>query len=269
MTFFNLSASKLINKTTLLSIAFKYVNNWAPYILSFKEDPLRCLRAARFSAQLGFSASKELKKVMSDIANSGELASLSKERIAKETFKAFNSDKPSLFFKLLKETNCLKDIFSFLEKKSKKEFDNFLSVVDKLSRKDRAVILNALFFFNEEETTSVFKLSKSDTKFFRIFKNNYKRLVNKLDSPEESLEVLRLFGFGRKEDLVEFLNNSLGVLFDSRTNNLEFLSKLKNELSKINFEEQLAGVTGKDFVNKIKELKLQAIAKYFGEKDND
>ena len=72
---------------------------------SFSEDPLRVYRVARFSAQLGFSVEKETIKMMNELK--GELENLSKERVFSEFKKALETDKPSIFFEVLKQADVL------------------------------------------------------------------------------------------------------------------------------------------------------------------
>lgn len=71
----------------------------------FSEDPLRVYRAAQFTARLNFTIDNETKELMKSMKN--ELNTLSPERIFEETRKALKSEKPSIFFEILKELNLL------------------------------------------------------------------------------------------------------------------------------------------------------------------
>ena len=71
----------------------------------FKEDPLRVYRVARFAAQLGFDVEKETIKQMNELKD--ELNSLSSERVFTELSKALNTEKPSIFFNVLREADVL------------------------------------------------------------------------------------------------------------------------------------------------------------------
>lgn len=71
----------------------------------FKEDPLRVYRVARFAAQLGFEVDRETIKQMNELKS--ELNSLSKERVFTELNKALNTEKPSIFFNILREADVL------------------------------------------------------------------------------------------------------------------------------------------------------------------
>ena len=71
----------------------------------FSEDPLRVYRVARFSSVLGFSVDKETILMMKSLKQ--ELIYLSKERIFEELKKALASDKPSIFFSVLRSADVL------------------------------------------------------------------------------------------------------------------------------------------------------------------
>lgn len=71
----------------------------------FKEDPLRVYRVARFAAQLGFEVEKETLNQINELKE--ELNSLSKERVFTELSKALNTEKPSIFFDVLRNAEVL------------------------------------------------------------------------------------------------------------------------------------------------------------------
>ena len=77
---------------------------------AFTEDPLRVLRVARFAARyhyLGFTIAPETMTLMKEIANSGELESLSAERIWKEFHKSLAENNPDVFILTLRECGVL------------------------------------------------------------------------------------------------------------------------------------------------------------------
>ncbi|MBB1271417.1 multifunctional CCA addition/repair protein [Psychromonas sp. SR45-3] len=81
---------------------------------AFSEDPLRVLRVARFAARfakLGFSIAEETQQLMANIAKSGELQSLSPERIWTETEKALQTDSPQTYFQVLRDCGALAALF--------------------------------------------------------------------------------------------------------------------------------------------------------------
>ncbi|MCB9093078.1 MAG: multifunctional CCA addition/repair protein [Halobacteriovoraceae bacterium] len=73
----------------------------------FIEDPLRVLRGARFCAQLGFSLHHDTQKMMQKISQSGELQTLSGERVLNEIELALKSPNPEIFFKVLDQVGAL------------------------------------------------------------------------------------------------------------------------------------------------------------------
>jgi tRNA nucleotidyltransferase (CCA-adding enzyme) len=70
---------------------------------SFKEDPLRVLRLARFLAKFGpeWDVSTKTEVLVNDLWRTGEIQTLTPERIWLETVKAFNTKHPSLYFNYL------------------------------------------------------------------------------------------------------------------------------------------------------------------------
>ena len=72
---------------------------------SFAEDPLRVYRVARFAAQLEFDVEKSTLKLMNSLKS--ELNTISKERVFTEFKKALQANKPSIFFKVLREAGVL------------------------------------------------------------------------------------------------------------------------------------------------------------------
>lgn len=84
---------------------------------AFSEDPLRVFRVARFAtryAYLGFTIAEETLSLMTDMAKSGELTSLSAERVWQETKRSLLEATPEVFFKTLKACHGLDDWFAEL-----------------------------------------------------------------------------------------------------------------------------------------------------------
>jgi poly(A) polymerase len=70
--------------------------------VSFRDDPLRMMRAARFTAQLGFTVSDEVRGAMTDLADSIDIVSA--ERVRDELVKLVNTDEPVDGVRLLVDT---------------------------------------------------------------------------------------------------------------------------------------------------------------------
>ena len=80
---------------------------------AFAEDPLRVLRVARFAARyhyLGFTVADETLALMGQLADSGELAHLTPERVWSELEKAFKTDNPEVFIRVLRDCGALKHL---------------------------------------------------------------------------------------------------------------------------------------------------------------
>jgi poly(A) polymerase len=77
--------------------------------LTFSDDPLRMMRAIRFSSQLNFKIEKETLNAISK--NADRIKIVAQERITEELNKIILSSRPSSGFKLLEETGLLKIIF--------------------------------------------------------------------------------------------------------------------------------------------------------------
>ena len=72
---------------------------------AFSEDPLRVYRVARFAAELNFKVEEDTIKLMNKLK--GELDTLSKERVFVEFSKALSTNKPSIFFEVLRKAEVL------------------------------------------------------------------------------------------------------------------------------------------------------------------
>lgn len=78
-------------------------------IVTFSDDPLRMMRAARFASQLMFSVEPEALEAMERMAQ--RITIISQERITDEFLKILASPKPSIGMKILFETGLLKYVF--------------------------------------------------------------------------------------------------------------------------------------------------------------
>ncbi len=109
-------------------------------ITTFSDDPLRMIRAIRFSAQLGFKIEDKTFAAISTIKD--RITIVSRERIADELNKIMVSKKPSLGFVLFDKSGLLTYILPALEKLKgvetkegrghKENFTHTLKVLDNL-----------------------------------------------------------------------------------------------------------------------------------------
>lgn len=78
---------------------------------AFVEDPLRVLRVARFAARyaaLGFRVADETLALMQHLSQNGELATLTPERVWKETERALCEASPRTYIEVLRRCGALK-----------------------------------------------------------------------------------------------------------------------------------------------------------------
>jgi poly(A) polymerase len=109
---------------------------------TFDEDPLRMLRAARFAGQLAFHIHPSALAAMKNRRRRLEI--VSQERISGELFKILSQPKPSIGFRILKETRILEIVFPEMaamigvEQRDdchhKDVFEHTLKVLDNLAR---------------------------------------------------------------------------------------------------------------------------------------
>lgn len=81
---------------------------------AFIEDPLRVLRVARFAARFhnyGFTIAPDTLALMTKLSESGELLSLSGERVWQEMERSLADKNPEIFFKVLYECQALKSLW--------------------------------------------------------------------------------------------------------------------------------------------------------------
>tara|TARA_B100000767_G_scaffold138680_1_gene131114 strand:- start:620 stop:1834 length:1215 start_codon:yes stop_codon:yes gene_type:complete len=104
---------------------------------AFNEDPLRVLRVARFHARLahlGFSIAQETLFLMRDISRSGELTTLSAERIWREFSLALNQKSPQVFIQTLQQCEALAALLPELDR-CFDQYDNMRNVAGQIGRR--------------------------------------------------------------------------------------------------------------------------------------
>ncbi len=90
--------------------------------ITFSDDPLRMMRAIRFSSQLDFDI--EIKTLQAIASNRERISIISAERISEELNKIMMSEKPSKGFILLEEAGLLRLIFPELQRMKGVDVEN-------------------------------------------------------------------------------------------------------------------------------------------------
>ncbi|NIR47976.1 HD domain-containing protein, partial [candidate division KSB1 bacterium] len=83
-------------------------------VVTFKDDPLRIMRAIRFATRLQFTIEPGTKSGIKEMSK--RLKIISQERITDELLKILATPKPSIGFTLMEETEVLKIVFPELDK---------------------------------------------------------------------------------------------------------------------------------------------------------
>lgn len=114
---------------------------------AFSEDPLRVFRVARFAARyahLGFRVHDDTVALMQHMAASGELTSLTAERVWQETRRSLMEQDPVVFFEVLASAHALSDWFGELPAPPHPCFDTLaLAATEGLSLEERMAVLCA------------------------------------------------------------------------------------------------------------------------------
>lgn len=109
----------------------------------FKEDPVRILRIARFSARYNFKIADTTMAMMKEMVDNGEFDSLTPERVWKEFEKALGEPHIKNFFDNLEQIGALQKIPGFSQIQEKDFFDVIKNYPDQHST------LNLLHVFSQ------------------------------------------------------------------------------------------------------------------------
>jgi len=179
---------------------------------AFIEDPLRVFRVARFFARFeGFIVHRDTEELMKKMVGSGEISSLSIERIKTEILKGLNERHADKMFLSFSSSGVLKSIFpDFVENKCDiflllnelKDTPNSISVESKL-----LMILALPFFYDAEKSDRInyleyFKLSNNAKTIFKGIEYEARNLENFLSfSVEDKLDSLYRLDFFRRPNI--------------------------------------------------------------------
>jgi len=179
---------------------------------AFIEDPLRVFRVARFFARFeDFIIHKDTEELMKQIVGSGEISSLSIERIKTEILKGLNEKHAEKMFLSFSDSGVLKSIFpDFVEN----QCDIFLLLNElknntkSISVEFKLLMIFALpFFYDADKSDRInyleyFKLSNNAKTIFNGIQCEARNLENFLSiSVEDKLDSLYRLDFFRRPNL--------------------------------------------------------------------
>ena len=204
---------------------------------AFSEDPLRVLRVARFaSLDFEFKVQKETLALMKKMVGSGELKTLSVERVVAEVIKGLEGENPDIMIHYLCESGALNEIFpglnspsdspSLIEQKSKNFVSLGLAIKNnsKLLATESKIImlLIAPYFFKDLSNMKTMEEQGYLLKHLKLSSTNHKILKSLVDeeknlggflllSAEEKLDCLYRFDFYRRPNIIFEVLNILSV----------------------------------------------------------
>ncbi|MFH0857180.1 MAG: HD domain-containing protein [Candidatus Magasanikbacteria bacterium] len=153
--------------------------------ITFSEDPLRMLRAARFSAQLQFSLEKETLEAI--VRNKERIRIVSQERIQEELMKLLSTKKPSVGLVILYQTGILDEILPEVSALAgveevagythKDNFSHTLAVVDNIAESSDNILLRFAGLMHDIAKPETKKFSKSRGWTFDMHEHLGKKMV--------------------------------------------------------------------------------------------
>ena len=225
---------------------------------AFAEDPLRVLRVARFASKLkflDFKIEEETLDLMKSIVVSGEIRTLSKERIWMETYKALKTKSPEIFFSVLQDVGALNEICTLKIMNLKALESASLNIKDTAIR--WAILISGNT--NMKEINTAFNLPKEIIEVSSVCESLVK-FKETQPSAQSILEIIHHNDLLRKPKRF-FRALEASVFF----NNSEKVMKINwNEIYDIvnNVHAETSLKDGKLIAKKLQEDRLQVLEKY-------
>ena len=214
---------------------------------SFNDDPLRMLRAARFSAGYDLQPVQEIVDTAKDLAD--RILIVSAERIREEFLKLLSLENPTKGFDFLEKVQLLPKIFSFESNLDHNNFDKIFSLLPS----DDPVIRLSVFFKGLSK-----KEVKESLKRLKMSREEKRRI-------ETTVDFLNLLSSGPKSEkwtneelrrLIDLnqlsVETSINIIQASNSNIKEFLSSLeilRSTEDLISFEPLLTAQELMDLLN--------------------
>jgi len=252
---------------------------------AFSEDPLRVFRVARFAtryAYLGFTIATETMALMQSMAQSGELSTLSAERVWQETKRSLLEKTPHVFFTVLNQAHGLNDWFTELERNLDTALETLKTAVDLEKVENESVVKDTdtetarlitrftalLTHLNEEEAKQLCNRLKVQNQVSEIVSLACKFkgfLLNAQNSPADLLVLFNGCDAWRREERFTLLLSAFAPYAHNKGIDWQFQRKrIENALSaanQVNVQDIIAtGVKGPEIKDALNRAKLSAIA---------
>lgn len=223
----------------------------------FKEDPVRILRVARFSARYNFAVAPETLELMRDMVTSGEFSSLTGERVWKEFGKVVSEQYVGNFFKVLESIGALEKLPGFPKRIGKYMLGKKVSPYEKL-----------LFIFSyvKEDWLNEWKIPidlKTDIEIFKSLKNDlsfYSGLTT-----DRKIVVIKQFKFihgNEKRQLFDAILTHLNLKFSSKiSHSIEhlYLNRDIQSLKKLDYKSIVDNYKGNTLKSHIYMKEIAAV----------
>lgn len=262
---------------------------------AFSEDPLRVFRVARFAtryAYLGFTIATETMALMQSMAQSGELSTLSAERVWQETKRSLLEKTPHVFFTVLNQAHGLNDWFTELERNIDTALETLKTAVDLEKVENESLVEDAgletplpesndsetarlitrftalLTHLNEEEAKLLCSRLKVQNQVSEIVSLACKFkgfLLNAQNSPADLLALFNGCDAWRREERFTLLLSAFAPYAHNKgVDWQEKQKRIENALSaanQVNVQDIIAtGVKGPEIKDALNQAKLSAIA---------
>ena len=251
---------------------------------AFSEDPLRVFRVARFAtryAYLGFTIATETMALMQSMAESGELSTLSAERVWQETKRSLLEKTPHVFFTVLNQAHGLNDWFTELERNIDTALETLKTAVDLEKVENESLVKDTgsetarlitrftalLTHLNEEEAKLLCSRLKVQNQVSEIVSLACKFkgfLLNAQNSPADLLALFNGCDAWRREERFTLLLSAFAPYAHNKGIDWQRQRKrIENALSaanQVNVQDIIAtGVKGPEIKDALNQAKLAAI----------
>ncbi|WP_281646139.1 multifunctional CCA addition/repair protein [Parendozoicomonas sp. Alg238-R29] len=243
---------------------------------AFREDPLRILRVARFSARfhdLNFSVAEETIELMKEMVAEGEVSWLVAERVWQETIRAIEGNTPAIYFQELHRCNALSVVMPELANQFKNSETLSAKVLTQAARKNfSATVRFACAICTVEEANlknvqNLCKRMKIPSQYREIAEIVSKILPQwfteqQLDAQTQLYLLQQTDGFRRPERFQQILA-TCQIFSEIGNGNQNLSAELEENLKTckaVNIQELVkAGLKGRELAAAIQQARLEAI----------